>query len=222
MNLVVISLFVVAGIIAFLFMSFNLSAGHGGSHISSDNNGDVNKTPPASSAEVKKMTRAEILNKLTDLKNSNTPAKLSPGAMCYMVAAPPERAEYVCPNCGEKTIYPKDKENTDITSFIAFHLPACRRYISDIRKNGIDAELDESSFCSKCSKGESTPELALVVKYPDLEKTQRTSPVSSDDLLILSEFAQNKKTHDGGAGGEKPLKIYIDKIQKLLGVNLDK
>ncbi len=220
MNLIFIALFVVAGIIAFLFMSFNLSAESAGKESSPDKTSDVNKTPAVTNSEMKKMTRAEILEKLKALKNSEPPKKLALGALCYETAVPPNRAEYVCPKCGEKTIYPNDKEN--IGYFITFELASCRRNVSELKKARIDAELDESSFCSKCSKDKSNPELALIVKYPDQQKEVRTSPVFAGDLIILTEFAQNKKTHTGVGGGEAPLKNHLDRIEKLLGVSLDK
>lgn len=51
------------------------------------------------------MQRDEMRKRLEELAKSAPPKDLSSGAMCYEMATPPERAEYVCPACGDKTLY---------------------------------------------------------------------------------------------------------------------
>ena len=57
------------------------------------------------------LTRLELENRLKKLAESEPPKELFMGAMCYDMAAPPARVEYVCPDCGEKTFYVQDYEN---------------------------------------------------------------------------------------------------------------
>lgn len=51
------------------------------------------------------MTRDEIRKRLEELAASAPPKDLSLGAMCYSMAEPPETAAYICPRCGERTLY---------------------------------------------------------------------------------------------------------------------
>jgi hypothetical protein len=49
--------------------------------------------------------REELRRRLEELARSEPPLDLSSGAMCYSVAAPSEVVEYLCPVCGQKTLY---------------------------------------------------------------------------------------------------------------------
>jgi hypothetical protein len=54
------------------------------------------------------MTLEDIRKKIVELKKIPEPEIQIPMAMCYsMVMLAPEDFEYVCPKCGEKTLYPK-------------------------------------------------------------------------------------------------------------------
>ena len=157
----------------------------------------------------------EILNKLKRLKDTAVPANLSSGAMCYSMAAPPDRVEYVCPICHNKTLYEASKDNYGLPRFISWELTSCRRAVKEIK--GMSVELDETSFCKKCKPDAKKHELTLVVKYGKNE-THRVKNVRLDDLKLLVEFTNGKLKHDVGAGGEEPLKNYLTRLHKLLGV----
>jgi len=67
----------------------------------------------AGTLSAENLTREQLDKLLNALAEKPAPeAKRMPMAMCYRMAAPPERVEYVCPQCGEKTIYSRDAKAT--------------------------------------------------------------------------------------------------------------
>ncbi len=164
--------------------------------------------------------RVDIARKLAKLAASKPPTKLSPGAMCYEVMAPPDRAEYVCPDCGEKTLYAtKGQDATpDAAAAIAamqWQLEGCRRLARQIR--GLDLTLDESAFCRKCTPAGKNPRLSLVVRYADTAKPHRADGISANDLVLIKEFLAGKDKHKSEADWESPLKKHLPRLQFLLG-----
>ena len=159
-------------------------------------------------------SRADIAARLKKLADAPPPKELSMGAMCYEMMAPPDRAEYVCPDCGEKTLYATADGDRDAPQFISWTLPACRETVKTVRD--LTLVLDESGYCAKCSPDAKKPTLALVVKYPDGTE-HRTENVTAEDLIVLREFASGALKHDGGQQGEKPLKKWLPRLRQLLG-----
>jgi len=159
-------------------------------------------------------SRADIAARLKKLADAPPPKELSMGAMCYEMMAPPERAEYVCPDCGEKTLYANATDGRGIPEFISWTLPACRESVRKIRDLAVT--LDESAYCAKCSPDAKTPRLALVVKYPDGSE-HRTENVTARDLTLLVEFTTGALKHDAGQQGEEPLAKHLPRLRELLG-----
>jgi hypothetical protein len=158
-------------------------------------------------------TREEIAAKLKKLAKSPAPTTLKPGAMCYAVAGPPARAEYVCPVCGEKTLY------TDGHTFtIQYELPSCRQIISSIK--GLEIKLDETQYCKKCHPEVESPSLCLEIKYSGEDKPYVCCNVGSSDVDLVYEFISGNKKHTGGNGQETPLKDYTARLEELLGVTI--
>ena len=155
-------------------------------------------------------SRKEIKEKLNKLAKTEVPIDLTPGAMCYKMAGPPDRAEYVCPICGTKTLYKND------TWEITREIPACRSIISDLK--AIDIKLDESQFCKKCSPKNKEPQLCIELKYIDETEKHKTCNISSTDLRLVSEFLKGKNKHLGETGDETPLKDYMDRIKAILDI----
>ncbi len=172
--------------------------------------------PAAAPAEAGPGSRADVAARLAALARDPAPDDLAPGAMCYEMVGPPDRAEYVCPTCGEKTLYASTEEDDARASRAGSEVPACRRLASEVRD--LNVRLDESAFCEKCRPGVATPRLALVVRYPDGREV-RTEGVNSLDLTLLVEFTTGSRKHDGGMQGEIPLKEYLPRLQALLGVD---
>lgn len=161
------------------------------------------------------LDRKQIENMLQQLADSLAPEDLSLGAMCYDVALPPDRAEYVCPTCGEKTLY-----TNDLTEKIKYELPYYRELIESLTVKGL--ELDESEFCKKCGGPPSgaSPAVRLIIHYAGNETPHCVRIETSEDLLLVVEFISGKRKHDLGMTGERPLKQYISRLEQLLGVRL--
>jgi hypothetical protein len=176
----------------------------------------------AAVSEVQSMKQSEIEERLRELAKGPPPAKLSPGAMCYSMMVPPTIVEYVCPKCGEKTLYTGEKgpRSADDTNAIRREVVACRRILKEME--GLDIELDESQFCAKCTPDlKGPPQIILVVRYEGTEEPHRVEGVTSEDMAILKEFLDGKDKHEGDFGIEKPLKDYIERLGELLGVKIE-
>jgi hypothetical protein len=178
----------------------------------------------AAPTQAEMLAREELLRLLRELAASPAPQDLAEGAMCYKVAGPPERVEYVCPRCGERTLYARSdsagagdrKGDWDMMECVARDIPACRRRVVQIR--GIGVELDESAFCKKCRPDEKDPVLELVVKFAGQEQPHRVRGVSEGDLALLEEFLTGNPKHPVGAGREEALKKFGSRIRELLGL----
>lgn len=135
------------------------------------------------------------------------------GAMCYEAMAYPAVAEYICPVCGEKTIY----EDTR-TGFIEWELPGCRRMAQSI--NGLtefEIILDETMFCRFCSEEtEENPRLLLRVASGDSGET--VNHISIPDLRMLESFLQGNLYYLTANDAQIPLREHSDRIRELLGV----
>lgn len=188
--------------------------------------------PPAATTTegVKSLDREQIREMLKKLSDSPPPKKLSAGAMCYSMAAPPQVGTFICPKCGERTLYdesekapPLDRAEKGTARLVEWEVPACRRQIAAIRKLvGDSVTLDESQFCRKCSPNTTSPKLVLHVAYKGEKKTVDIDNVDCDDLCILHDLFSGKLTAEGDQGREYPLKDRLPRLQELLGVKLEK
>ncbi len=160
-----------------------------------------------------KYSREEIKKKLKKLVNSPAPVNLQPGAMCYDMAGPPPTAEYICPKCGEKTLY------TDNTTYLLqYELTSCRSAVAGMK--GLGITLDESQFCRKCRPEIETPGLCIEISYYGEEKPHQCCNISSGDLDILGEFIHGSKKHTSFNDAEYPLKDYAGRLEEMLGVKI--
>ncbi|MBN2586125.1 MAG: hypothetical protein JXA64_00130 [Candidatus Fermentibacteraceae bacterium] len=135
------------------------------------------------------------------------------GAMCYEAMAYPAVAEYICPVCGEKTIY--DDYNTP---FIEWELQGCRRMAEFI--NGItefQVTLDERLFCDFCSPDrEGDP--ALLLRVASTDSTETVNSVTVYDLRLLESFLQGRLYYLTENDSQLPLREHADRLRELLGV----
>jgi hypothetical protein len=162
------------------------------------------------------LSRDETKARLKKLSESPPPKDLKMGAECYKVAMPPDRAEYLCPVCGERTLFVSEKGRNADAAFITRELPDCRRLIKEIK--GLDVELDESQFCKKCSPSAKNPSLILIVRYRGQNAPFKCAHIDRDDLVLLREFAEGKDRHRDSYDFETPLKEHIKRLNELLGV----
>ncbi|MGD9126609.1 MAG: hypothetical protein PVH19_04450 [Planctomycetia bacterium] len=184
--------------------------------------------PQTTTAEtVKSMSRAEIESMLKKIETSEAP-KPKMGAMCYDVAMPPNRGEYVCPVCGEKTLYAtkneKDPDSKDGTlsvdwpaiKILQWDLKACRREMEAIHKDSkLALTLDESSFCKKCQPKAKKQELQLKVTYDD-GKTYTVSSINHSDLLLLRDFLKGQLSFATENDGTYPIRQNLKRLRELL------
>lgn len=167
---------------------------------------------PVTRQTLRSLSREQVEKKLKAVETRTAPEPKM-GAMCYEMAAPPDRAEYVCPKCGEKTLYAADH-----AQFVTWELEACRREFDGLhRASDLALALDESSLCAHCSPAATEHHLALVVRYAD-GSSRTTAPVSHDDLRILRAFLKGELVYTTSNDGSAPLKDELPRLRTLLGI----
>jgi hypothetical protein len=158
-------------------------------------------------------SRADVERRLQALADSPVPANLSPGAMCYEMAAPPDRKEYVCPVCGHKTIY----TNSQYFGIID-EVASCRQLVPNIKN--LTLRLEEKDFCHHCDGTDGAgPSLTLYLKYKGEQKEEVIKDISLGGLELIWSFMNGHTTVPGSQGSETPLKDYVDQIANLLKVD---
>lgn len=161
--------------------------------------------------------REEIALRLRKLAESPSPSELDMGAMCYDMAEPPDRIDYVCPVCGEKTLYSFESDERIADMFmLQFELNECRRITHNLI--GLDAELDETEFCMRCRPEVTEPVLVLKVRYPEGGDAVETRGVSKSDLQLLRAFIKGSDRIAGDTGRESPLQDHMKRLRELLGI----
>lgn len=167
--------------------------------------------PPDTSRE--KASRAEIHDRLMALAESKAPEELNPGAMCYEVAMPPDRKEYVCPVCGEKTIYTNESQFSIIDN-----VNSCRSWITSIR--GLDLRLEEYNFCHHCQPDTNqVPGYKIFIRYKGEPNEEELKNAGAGSLQFIYEFMNGDKTHSDYYDNETPLKDYIGTISGFFGID---
>jgi hypothetical protein len=191
-------------------------------------------SPPAATAaekvKTKTLDRKQVRAMLKKLANT-PPPKQEPQAiaMCYSTAPPPTRADYVCPKCGERTIYdesdklpPLEQAERGTAALVKWQIQVCRRDMQQIHKLAGDAvTLDESQFCRKCSPKTSSPKLVLHIVY-DGGKPRDVDNIKHDDLIILRDFLAGKLVTKNDRDYVNPLQDDLPRLQELLGEEPDK
>ncbi len=134
------------------------------------------------------------------------------GAMCYEPIALPDRADYICPVCGERTIYGyADAEN------VQYFLPTMRRMTEEMAGNGFFELSLEETYCSRCFPDEeSSRGVRLVLVYAEGD-TVRTS-VTLNDLQILKGFIAGELSYTDNYDARRPLREHGDRLQAILGI----
>lgn len=173
--------------------------------------GGTNVATMVTARQVKGLNRAQLKSLLQRIATTPEPQPVM-GAMCYKPAMPPKVAEYICPACGEKTVF-TEKE----ARFIHWELTRCRNLLQEIRPSSADAlALDETACCRKCRPATSTPSLTLVVHFDD-GTTRRITPISAEQLRLLRDFLAGRLAVKGATDGEVPLKAHLPELENLLG-----
>ncbi len=133
--------------------------------------------------------------------------------MCYKPAAPAARLEYVCPVCGEKTLY-----TNVVSQRWTFELENCRRLFKELPHHEAMA-LDESNFCRKCRPTAKEAILELVLRFDD-GTTNVVSNVTSRDLRLLRDFLGGRLAVKDEVGLETTsIKQHLPRLRELLGLD---
>lgn len=164
------------------------------------------------SEQNKALSRKLLESRLEKLSFTPAPGNLNMGAMCYKVAMNVKRIEFVCPVCGEKTIYPEKSHNA---IYINNQLEKTRREIKKMKS--FDIKLDETQFCKKCSPKTKNPKLFLVINYSDA-KPSKVQIKNYNDIVLLREFLEGKIVHKYSSDRETPLRQHLPRIKELLGI----
>lgn len=162
-------------------------------------------------ATLKSMSREQIEKLLSRIERSPEPEPTM-GAMCYDMAGPPSVAEYICPVCGEKTLY-----SDDHTWLVAYELQSIRAMTEDAAaRSGLEVTLDESQFCSFCTAGDEDPQLVLEVRYEDGARC--STEVGEFDIRLLSAFLSGGLSYVTETDGTEPLRPELDRLREILGI----
>lgn len=162
--------------------------------------------------------------------------QLGPIISCYlMLSDRPDSspAEYICPICGEKTVWNSCDKSTDSSisdhlknnlylSFLKINLIHYRKQIKEIQKHYINITLDERQFCHRCSpkKQITNPSVYLMVAHKD--NINHRNKIEKDDLKILCAFFEGQKYIILGPNRTKSVKSLLPRISQLLGVTMPK
>lgn len=162
--------------------------------------------------------REAIALRLKKLAESPPPSELDMGAMCYDMADPPDRTDYICPVCGEKTLYSFDSDERIADTFMLhYELNKCRRLVRSLYS--LAAELDETEFCMRCRPEVTEPVLVLKIRYSEEGDIAETRGVSKSDLELLNAFIKGSDRIAGDTGLEKPLQDHMKRLRELLGIS---
>jgi len=200
------------GYIAAAILILGISGAFGYSRLK----GMIPKTPVSNhiigSLDIDALSMDEVADLLDRLNNEDPPDPIR-GAMCYSPAAQVMVAEFICPVCGEKTIYSSGEAD-----FIERELPGCRRLAESINDlTQFNISLDESLFCEFCSDSViESPVMLLRVSISD--GTEVISRVSEHDLMILDSFFKGNLYYTTWNAGRQPLQDYAGRIGELLGI----
>jgi len=156
----------------------------------------------------------EQLAKLTPEKKRKKPLS----AMCYDMAAPPDRQEYVCPKCGEKTLYSELMEGFNTLN----GLEILRIEFNTLTalKTDCTLTLDETSLCAHCTPDTTSHDISMTVRYSD-KKIHSAISVTINDVYLLKAYFNHDGSYTSTDGSVHLLKDEISRLKDLLGANTD-
>ena len=158
---------------------------------------------PAGNATLKQFQLEKLLAELAEKPApENMPATF---AMCYEMACPAERFEYVCPECGEKTLYANGAAAT-VEEAQWYH-----EWVRDeVRELGLDFTIDERTLCASCKKtvGIADDNLEFYIEIRTDKKITRTMLMDGDWEKLIA-FLKGDDTWKQPSGS-----IYLDVEEK--------
>lgn len=154
--------------------------------------------------------RARLRLMLARLEREPAPEQVM-GAMCYEPVAMPDRIDYICPVCGERTLYGYPEGYA-----VYENLPGMRRIITELEGNGLFSATLEETYCGSCHPGLEDRGVTLAIAYPEGD-TVRTR-VSVQDLMILQGFMSGELSYEEWNDARLPLRDHADRLRTLLGI----
>ena len=158
---------------------------------------------------IKLSTKDQVLKQLKELESHEAPESKM-GAMCYSVGPPPNQALYICPACGEKTLY-VDHYAEELSEVSL----ARQEFEKLIKSVDISIVFDESEFCASCSPHVDSPELTLRINHEDGSSVLSKS-ITSDDIIILRAFFEGEFCYTTHNDSIYPLKGELRRLRELL------
>ena len=168
------------------------------------------------SPSIGSLSRTDTNLLLARLEKTEPPESIM-GAMCYSPRMEPASAEYICPVCGEKTLY-----DYSYSAFIDWELSGCRRLADSINMNtDFEVSLDETSFCDFCSPDSDDDSRTILLRVVYDSGDEIVNSVSMNDLRMLDSFLQGNLFYLTSNDGQYPLKDHADRLRTLLGFELE-
>lgn len=155
-------------------------------------------------------SRREDIRRLLERVELEEAPEYVPGAMCYGPMAHPERAEYVCPVCGERTLYGSPE-----AGFLQNDLQSMRRMAEGLSETGFFEALLEETYCSFCHPGDQGC-VRLVIVYEEGD-TVRTV-VNSQDLMMIQGLLRGGLVFRSDRDALLPLKDRVERLRTILGM----
>jgi hypothetical protein len=185
---------------------------------------DTPPPPLPSAKDLSGFSKTKLRDMLARIEREPAPAIVKVNAMCYAPLPEPERAEYVCPTCGQKTIYAhaelegSDQEKWETFHYVQNDLDHIRRLLKQIQRHTLSVSLIENVFCNHCQPSKKKPRPAVLVRFDDGTSKLTSNITPSDFEALLAFFAGRLKikTSDDSIyplKGEKTLR----RLKVLLG-----
>ena len=170
--------------------------------------------PAVTAKSVKSMSRADVEKELQNIEKQDAPKEII-CAMCYQVIVMGDPYEYICPACGEKTLYAYRDEVLQLL----FHGRIEFGVLSETNSI-IKLELDDTHFCKKCHPEDKKPFLVLKVTYED-GSVHECRNCTVDDILFIDAFLKGKTPYTrtrNQSEGKDELKSMLPRLRELLGI----
>ncbi len=154
--------------------------------------------------------REQVRARLAQLERSQD-YKIVNTAMCYSPAMPPERADYLCPKCGARTAYNRDKAR------YILNMPDTRKQIRDLNllcsriKSEFKFTLDESPLCARCGKVKPAGYAVLNTAEGKSKPVQSVMRYSYDIELLICFFEGRQFF------GDTQMRYYVKRVKNLIG-----
>jgi hypothetical protein len=112
--------------------------------------------------------------------------------MCYSPSPQLFKVEYICPKCGDKTLYDVNtaenkEEMSQIVRLVRLDIRNSHLILKQIK--GLDITLDESQFCKKCLPDVKSPRLVMTINYGG-DKKHRVEGVTTIDLKLIKKYLE--------------------------------